>query len=283
MFYKQYKDEALLFHERRLDAYKMAYQDMSDACDCLYNIRVNAVILMRRVEEVVNSIAHTPKEFVKHLGNISYECVKFKESEEYAGEAYDNSVKAGVTMALGVVAGASMAAITPSTLKRITTTFGVGSTSTAVSALASVTTKKTATTMVSKTFAQVAINSGSGILAEEALLALAGPVGLGITTVTTALSLISISNKNRKIGDKVIDEAVNITKAKMALQSVESKIRSLYEKILKLYEDISRADNKLEGLLGADYESLSYDEQLYLGTLVNNTLSLAELLNTSIE
>ena len=87
------KKEALKIHEKTLAEYNASYGIMGKSCELLYEIRGKSVELIKLVQEVVNSIANTPKQFDTELGKIGKELTKFKETEQYAKEAYDASLK----------------------------------------------------------------------------------------------------------------------------------------------------------------------------------------------
>lgn len=135
MFNNGLKKEALRIHEETLNSYNKSYEEMEKSCEQLYEIRSKSVELIKLIQRVVNSIANTPKEFDTELGKIGRELSKFNETEEYAKEAYNASVKAGANIVEGAAAGLGVASMVPSALMSIATTFGTASTGTAISAL----------------------------------------------------------------------------------------------------------------------------------------------------
>lgn len=124
MFNNNLKKEALKIHEKTLAEYNASYGIMGKSCELLYEIRGKSVELIKLVQEVVNSIANTPKQFDTELGKIGKELTKFKETEQYAKEAYDASLKAGVNIVGGTTAGIGIASMAPTALMSIATTFG---------------------------------------------------------------------------------------------------------------------------------------------------------------
>ncbi len=283
MFGSTQKKKALEIHEEIVDDYNKSYQAMSNSCEKLYSSREKAVDIIQHVERVINTIANTPKEFDTKRSKIGKEMDKFRKTEEYAKEAYDASVKAGVDIAGGVTAGVGIAAMAPSALMGIATTFGTASTGTAISALSGAAAQKAAAAWIGRTFVGFAVKEGAGMAAGQAFLALAGPVGWGITAVTTGVSLARLSKKNQKIADDAVEEAKDISKAREALDETKIKIDSLKSKTNKLVKDLKGQKEEIEKYRNADYKSLSETEVLYLGTLVNNALSLGKLLNETIE
>lgn len=283
MFNNNLKKEALKIHEKTLADYNASYGIMGKSCELLYEIRGKSVGLIKLVQEVVNSIANTPKQFDTELGKIGKELTKFKETEQYAKEAYDASLKAGVNIVGGTTAGIGIASMAPTALMSIATTFGTASTGTAISALSGAAAQKAAMAWIGRTFAGFAVKEGAGMAAGQAFLALAGPIGWGITAASTAISLISLTNKNKDVAEKAVKEAKEIAKAREALDETTEKINALKAKTDRLFDDMNREKSKIMSFMNLDYLSLQEEDKLFLGTLVNHTLSLSQLLNETIE
>ena len=262
MFNVELKKEALRIHEETLARYNNSYEKMKNECENLYNVRGQAIKVIKMNQNVINSIANTPKEFDTTLGKIGKELTKFNDTEEYAKKAYNASVQAGINIAGGAAAGLGVASMAPTALMSIATTFGTASTGTAISTLSGCVAQKAALAWIGRTFAGFAAE-GAGMAAGQAFLALAGPIGWGITAVSTGVSLISLSNKNKELADK----AVNSLRAKTDI----------------LYTDMDKQRVKILKFLNTDYLSLEDEDKYFLGTLVNNTLSLSVLLNETVQ
>lgn len=283
MFNSNLKKEALRIHKETLQRYNSSYEAMGKSCEQLYDLRGKSVDLIKLVQVVVNSIANTPKEFETQLGKIGKELTKFSETEEYARKAYDASIKAGVNIAGGAAAGFGVASMAPTVMMSIATTFGTASTGTAISALSGAAAQKAAIAWLGRTFAGFAVKEGAGMAAGQAFLALAGPIGWGITAASTGLSLISLSNKNKELADNAVEEAKEIAKAREALDETNEKIKSLKAKTDLLYSDMNKQRNKITGFMNVNYASISGDDKRFLGVLIDNTLSLSVLLNETVE
>lgn len=283
MFNSTLKKEALRIHQETFESYKNSYEIMCQACKMLYDVRTESVKTIQIVQTVINSIANTPKEYDTRLGKIGQELKKFRETEEYAEEAYHASLKAGVNIAEGFAAGMGVAAMAPTALMSIATTFGTASTGTAISALSGAAAQKAAVAWLGRTFAGFAVKSGAGMAVGEAFLALAGPIGWGITVASTGISLISLNNKNRKIADNAVEEAKEMAKMRESLDETTEKVNSLKEQTLMIWNDMNRQKNDILNMMNADYTSLTDDEKYFLGSIVNHTLTLSELLNKTIQ
>ena len=282
MFNVELKKEALRIHEETLARYNNSYEKMKNECENLYNVRGQAIKVIKMNQNVINSIANTPKEFDTTLGKIGKELTKFNDTEEYAKKAYNASVQAGINIAGGAAAGLGVASMAPTALMSIATTFGTASTGTAISTLSGCVAQKAALAWIGRTFAGFAAE-GAGMAAGQAFLALAGPIGWGITAVSTGASLISLSNKNKELADKAVNEAKEISIARESLDEVSEKVNSLRAKTDILYTAMDKQRAKILKFLNADYLSLEDEDKYFLGTLVNNTLSLSVLLNETVQ
>ena len=282
MFNVELKKEALRIHEETLARYNNSYEKMKNECENLYNVRGQAIKVIKMNQNVINSIANTPKEFDTTLGKIGKELTKFNDTEEYAKKAYNASVQAGINIAGGAAAGLGVASMAQTALMSIATTFGTASTGTAISTLSGCVAQKAALAWIGRTFAGFAAE-GAGMAAGQAFLALAGPIGWGITAVSTGVSLISLSNKNKELADKAVNEAKEISIARESLDEVAEKVNSLRAKTDILYTDMDKQRVKILKFLNADYLSLEDEDKYFLGTLVNNTLSLSVLLNETVQ
>lgn len=283
MFNNSLKKEALRIHEETLQNYDRSYEVMEKLCEQLYESRCKAIDLIKLVQSVVNSIANTPKEFDTEFGKIGKELTKFSGTKEYAKKVYDESLKAGMNIAGGVAAGVGVASMAPTAMMSIATTFGTASTGTAISSLSGVAAQKAAVAWIGRTFASFAVKEGAGMAVGKVFLALAGPIGTGITAASTGFALLSLTNKNRELADEAVSKAKEIAKAREVLDETSEEIRSLKLKTNLLYYDMNKQRDKIAGYMNVDYMSLVDVDKYFLGTLVNNTLSLSALLNETVE
>lgn len=286
MFNNSLKKDALVIHKNAVDRYNTSYDDMRNSCDDLYRIRKNALSRIKTIESLINSIANTPKEFYIQFGKITQNIQKFKETEKYAEESYKAAAKSGVSILSGVAAGGAIAAAAPSVAMSIATTFGTASTGTAISALSGAAAQKAALAWIGRMTGGIAtkgIVAGAGMASGQAFLALAGPIGWGVSAASTAVSLISLTSKNKKISDDAIQEAKKIMEARELLRETTEKIRKLNDKTVLLIQELSTQAAQATQYYNTDYLSLDENIQFLLGTLVNNTLSLSALLNQVVE
>lgn len=280
MFFSKAKKEALKVHERAADKYNETYVKMQSEGENLYRIRQKSLDLIEKVESLINSIANSPKDFEVKLDSIREERLKFRKTEEYAREAYDNAVKSGVSMAAGIAGGAAVASMAPSVAMWVATTFGTASTGTAISALHGAVATKAALAWLG---GGALAAGGGGIAAGKALLALAGPIGWSIAGVATGASALFITSKNKATAQEAMDQAKEITKAGAYLNETCAKIQALSEETSQIYYPLSSFHAEMGKFVGADYTMLDNEQKKKLGTLVNNALTLTALVNKKIE
>ena len=280
MFFSKAKKEALKVHERAADKYNETYVKMQSEGENLYRIRQKSLDLIEKVESLINSIANSPKDFEVKLDSIREERLKFRKTEEYAREAYDNAVKSGVSMAAGIAGGAAVASMAPSVAMWVATTFGTASTGTAIYALHGAVATKAALAWLG---GGALTAGGGGIAAGKALLALAGPIGWSIAGVATGASALFITSKNKATAQEAMDQAKEITKAGAYLNETCAKIQALSEETSQIYYPLSSFHAEMGKFVGADYTMLDNEQKRKLGTLVNNALTLTALVNKKIE
>lgn len=280
MLNQELKKTALSIHEKARKNYNDAYDATAALGQALYDARKESLGVIRNVELLVNSIANTPKEFESTLSRINAERTNFHNTEEYAKKSQSELTKTGVGGAAGIGTGAAVAALAPSAAMWVTTTFGTASTGTAISALSGAVAQRAALAWLG---GGALAAGGGGMVAGKALLALAGPVGWGIAAASTAATGITVGIKNKKIADAAMAEAKKMTIASAMLKATGVKIDDLHEKTVILKDALQAMYQNNIQYLNADYTALSESAKLSLGTLVNNTLSLAALLNKVVE
>ena len=84
MFNVELKKETLRIHEKTLQRYNSSYDGMKRTCEKLYDLRGQAITIIKLIQNVINSIANTPKKFDTTLGKIGKELIKFNDTEKYA-------------------------------------------------------------------------------------------------------------------------------------------------------------------------------------------------------
>jgi hypothetical protein len=280
MLFAGAKKEALAIHERAVNKYNALLADFQYDAERLYVLRQSTIAKIKDVEALVNSIANTPKEFEANLVSIEAARTKFRQTEEYAAETYSVAIKAGVGGIAGVGTGAAVAGMAPAAAMWVATTFGTASTGTAISTLSGAAATKAALAWIG---GGALAAGGGGTAAGQAFLSLAGPIGWSISAGTTIVSAVVMGNKNRKISKEAVEEAKEITIAGAQMNESHALVLHFYEETELLFENLKKQLEEARVLRRADYSSLTDGQQLLLGALVNNTMSLAQMLNKTIE
>ena len=273
------KKEALAIHERAVNKYNGIVAEVQKSGEKLYKFRKESIIKIEICENLVNSIANTPKELNSKLVKIEADIIAFRNTEDYAQKAYQSAIKSGIGVVAGVGAGATVAALAPTAAMWVATTFGTASTGTAIASLSGAVATKAALAWLG---GGALAAGGAGVAGGQALLALAGPIGWGLAAAVAGGNMIFLGAKNKKIANQAIDEAKTITFAGAQLKETGAKIEQLAIKTESLLEMFENQIVELRSTKGSNYSDLSEDVQLQLGTLVNNALSLSELLNKTI-
>lgn len=273
--------------EKKLDPYKVAiieynntYTLMSDKGLELFRQRERSVDLIEYVRMLVNSIAKTPKDFETKIESISHKRAEFLESEELARQELELARESAFGAAAGLAAGAAVASLAPSAALWVATTFGTASTGTAIASLSGAAANGAALAWLGG--GAVAVGGG-GMASGSALLALTGPVGwaIGGTSLLVTISLYTHKQlKNRAVKQQALE---SVKKNTARLNSSAAQIESLLQQSTAFREKLAESYSNCLQFFGADYQSLTSDQQKQLATLVNNTTSCAFHLAERIE
>jgi len=280
MFNSNLRKEALVIHESAVKRYNISRENMLKKSSDLYATRVKAVELIETIKGFIDTIKNTPSEFNTKMGLIKQEIIKFKKTEEYAEEALKSEIKSGVNIAAGAAAGTAFASMAPTAAMGIATTFGTASTGTAISTLSRAAAQKAALAWLGGGALSA---GGAGIAGGKALLALAGPIGWSISAASVGVSLISMSSKNKEIADQAISEAKKVMNARELLDETSAKIDDLYKKTNLLITGLVEKYDVVKRFRAVDYRTLNEENKKLLGAIVNNTYSLASLVNETIQ
>lgn len=262
-------------YELAVIEYNQTYTDLESGGIELYQSRLRSIDLLDLVTDLVNSIANTPKSFVEDIEEVSHKKRSFKESESFAREELDSARKSVASAGAGVAAGMAVASIAPSAVMWVATTFGTASTGAAISTLSGA----AATNAAMAWLGGGALAAGGGGMAGgSAFLAMAGPIGWGVAGATLLTSIALFVKKQHEIAREKHEELLSVKRNTEALRETSAAIGALRAKTDALREELSRSFMASCHLQGADYLSISDDEKLALGSLVNNAKSLGSLI-----
>lgn len=283
MFNAKLRKKAIDNYNSAIERYEKAASELAGNTDVLYKKREKALKLVKLIEERINQLANTPKEFKVTLQKIEIELENFKTKKqeikkaEVEAKAAAGGSGAGATLsALGV----AVATMGPTAAMSIATTFGVASTGTAISTLSGAAAANAALAWIG---GGTLAAGGGGMTAGSAFLGLAGPVGWTIAGVmfTGAVgSGLFASNKNKKTAIKLIAERENLEKVIRKFNIMTAEVKALMETTNTQITGVSKAE---KALIGRDYSQFSKDEKIQIGLLVNSTLTLAQLINKELK
>lgn len=275
MFHAKLRKNAIDNYNATVERYEKIASVLGESTNVLYKEREKALNLVKLIEDRINQLASTPKEFKISLQKIEIEVENFKTKQQQIKKAEVEAKRASGGSGAGATLsalGVAVATMGPTAAMGIATTFGVASTGTAITTLSGAAATNTALAWL-----------GGGMTAGTALLALAGPVGWTISGVMLAGSVGSglfVSQKNKKTVNKLIAERENLENVIRKFNNMNSEVKALVETTSTQIIGVSKAE---QALIGRDYSQFSKDEKLQAGLLVNSTLTLAQLINKELK
>ena len=213
-------------------AYDDEYNNMNSVGELLLKERQNSIDLISKVEELINTIAKRPKSFDVALEEIKVEKTEFQSRIDYANLERENLKKGAKGMGIGVAVGGAVAGLAPTTALWVATTFGTASTGTAISALSGAAATNAALAWLG---GGTLASGGGGMLAGQALLALAGPIGWGVTAGGILLGIFLFIKKKFKIQGEKKEEIKRIKQFTESLQEVRLKIEQIKVKTVSIH------------------------------------------------
>jgi hypothetical protein len=233
------------------------------------------------IENYINHLANSPKNFDRSVDTFRIEYKTFSDTvKELTQQAKSIEIQTGASTAAGVATGVGVAAFAPTAAMAIATTFGTASTGTAISALSGAAATNAALAWLG---GGALAAGGGGMVAGEALLALAGPIGWAIGGTALVGGTLLTRSKNKKAAEE----------ANSKRREVEIHIRTLETakcEIVRLYQLTQEHAQGIEGLLTTlranaplDYYAFSKTHQEQLGALINHLHAFSALLNKKVD
>jgi len=261
------------------------------ASEELYKKRQDiAVSIIPLVENYINSIANTPKEFDTAVRKLQISYNKFKEEIKIAEKSYQESKIIVNNTGAGVAAGVGVVTLAPGAAMAVATTFGAASTGTAISALSGAAATNAAIAWLG---GGALAAGGGGMAGGSALLALAGPVGWGIGLASLVGGGYLLRQKNEKFAKEANKARIEVGKEIAILKASLIDIKSMNDGIKEHSDGVLRQLNRLEGsnVLASiiqkfrkrTYRDFSENDKKELMALVNNVNSLSKLLVKNVQ
>lgn len=231
--------------------------------------------LMDLLQQLFDNIKNVPKEHLKEYDKLKKIRANWKE-ESIKIENKLNNAKAK-DVGFGLVAtstGVVVATLGPTMAMGIATTFGVASTGTAISALSGVAATNAALAWLGGGALAV---GGGGMVAGEAFLAMAGPVGwavAGVAIISSSFIFWKINSEKNRL------ENINALIGERDIKSYKLAIVELNERILRINEEIKLINDAIIDIatFGVDYKKMNEAQQYKLGSYVNLMEASTQLL-----
>ena len=181
--------------------------------------------------------------------------------EKIEADYRDIEIKASGFGAVGVGTGIAVAALGPTVAMGVATTFGVASTGTAISALSGAAATNAALAWLG---GGTLVAGGSGIVGGELLVALTGPLGLGVALIAAIGAGICFFSAKADRDARLM---------KLAIVELEERINRIGNETKLLSDAIVEAKG-----FGTDYDTMTDQQQYELISFVNLMHSSTQLL-----
>ena len=232
------------------------------------------------VEEYVNGLASTPKEFDKSVRAFRIEIDRFDSTVQRIKTEAAKSEKIGSGVGLaGATAGIGLAAFGPSATLAVATTFGTASTGTAISALSGAAAANAAVAWLG---GGALAAGGGGMATGHALLALTGPVGWTVGGLALVGSGTYLHYRNGVLAQKAVQERIRVEGEIRSLRTAHREIEGLGASTRTYTEGMLASLVWLRDCAQHDYRQFDLEQKERLATLINHIHSLSELIRKEV-
>lgn len=270
------KKDAIRELKNEIEDHKKAGNETTTLAVKLHESRNNSVVVIDSIEQYVNGLANTPKQFDKELAEIKVNLSSFKILSEIEYDEQTMIKIAGGGTAAGVATGVAAAAFAPTAVMAIATTFGTASTGAAISGLTGVAATNAALAWIG---GGALAAGGGGMAGGGALLALAGPIGWGIGAATLLTGGIFASIKNKETAVRANAERIKINVEKKKLLAIGHEITQLdnltkrtANELYMMFHQFVRDAQHI-----TSYHSFDSEQKNKLIAIINNSQSLSKL------
>lgn len=267
-------------YEVAVTEYNGAFTAMSDRGLSLLRQRERSTDLIELVEQLVNSIANTPKSFDTDFDEIEVHRKQFLNAEDFARKELDAARLSAAGAGAGFAAGTAVASLAPSAAMWVATTFGTASTGTAISTLSGAAAGQAALAWLG---GGTLAAGGGGTAAGTTLLALAGPIGWTIAGATLLASIALFAKKKFENREAKHEALIAIKHNTALVEGMDAAIDDLLQRTTLLREGLMKSYGEALVHFRADFQALAPAERSALATLVNNTKSCATMLSMRVE
>jgi hypothetical protein len=281
MFNSALKEEAITALKIAQAKHESAAKVVGEASARLFELRrSSSEQIITPVEGYINTLANSPKEFDKTFSEYRAEFKTFNEIiAAIEAEAAKVNTEAGTGAATGVAAGVGIAAFAPSAAMAIATTFGTASTGAAISSLSGAAATKAALAWLG---GGALAAGGGGMVAGEAFLALAGPVGWAVGGTALVAAGLFARSRNRTIAEDAAAETKKIQTHVAALSAAKLEINRLFNLTERHGDGVTVLLAQLKERAPRDYLAFSTIQKEWLAALINHVHALSELLKMKV-
>jgi len=281
MLNSELKQKALKQLEKAVKKHERTRLSVQQASVELFEQRQHAAgEVIDAVELYVNRLANSPKDFKKRVAEYRVEVSRFDDTvREIEIEAANTKKIGSAAGAAGTAAGVGVAALGPTAAMAVATTFGAASTGTAISALSGAAATNAALAWLG---GGALAAGGGGMVAGNAFLGLAGPVGWTIGGVAIAGSAIYLQQQNAKFAEEATEQRISVEAELRSLKTAGREISGLSCQTRQISDACLSDLEWLTEKAPRDYLSFSNAEKERLGTLVNHIRALGELISAEV-
>ncbi|MEU4600813.1 hypothetical protein [Nocardia sp. NPDC023988] len=267
-------------YEMAVAEYNDVFTSMADRGLSLLRQRERSTDLIELVEQLVNSIANTPKSFDTDFDEIEVHRKSFLDAEDFAQKELEAARLSAAGAGAGFAAGTAVAGLAPSAAIWVATTFGTASTGTAISTLSGAAASQAALAWLG---GGALAAGGGGTAAGTTLLALAGPIGWTIAGATLLASIALFAKKKFENREAKQEALTAIKRNTVLVKGMDAQIDDLLQRTTLLREGLVKGYGESLAHFRSDFRALSSAERMELAALVNNTKSCAAMLSRRVE
>lgn len=282
MLNRSLRKEAIADLEESIEKYDKVCNAVQKYSKVLCALRKNeSTGVIRQVQDYINILANSPKEFDRSFENYKSEFRRFDEVlYSIDSKVASSNIKAGGRAVAGTAIGVGTAALMPSAAMAIATTFGTASTGTAIASLSGAAATNAALAWIG---GGALAAGGGGMAAGSAFLALAGPIGIGVGAIGLLGGLLYSSSKNKEIAEEANEKRAEVEKGRKILAASRKEIRRLIKTTKDHHAGTLALLDKLRNQSPDDYHLFSSSDKEMLAALINHIESLSALINKKVE
>ena len=277
MFYYKAKNDAINRLKKLEEDFNKNIQKANNISIKLYKDRKDASAAIKCVEDYINNLANSPKEFKRDIAEVVCEISEFNEAVKIEEENFSDNIKGASIAVVGGAAGGAVAFLGPTAAMAIATTFGTASTGTAIASLSGAAATNAALAWLG---GGALAAGGGGMAAGNALLALAGPIGWTIAGTLAVAGGAFATFKNKAAAEKANKKAKELVTKKNELLPPIQKLEKLVGSTAELTESISITQFNLAP---DDYNLFNQDQKKALSSVINSVKALGKCINERIE